>query len=96
MFHHYSTELKQRVVEELEAGQLTLCEANQAAFATDILWRTLLPMMAFETSWAELISAAQNMLDELIFNANPIGVSKPHYVNAIRERNAFFPIFATV
>ena len=36
------------------------------------------------------------MLDELIFNANPIGVSKPHYVNAIRERNAFFPIFATV
>ena len=33
-FHHYSPELKQRVVEELEAGRLTLREAAQDARTT--------------------------------------------------------------
>ena len=33
-FHHYSPELKQRVVEELESGRLTLREAAQDARTT--------------------------------------------------------------
>lgn len=41
-FHHYSTELKQRLVAELEAGQLTLREAAQDARTTVAMVRTWL------------------------------------------------------
>ena len=41
-FHHYSPELKQRLVAELEAGQLTLREAAQDARTTVAMVRTWL------------------------------------------------------
>lgn len=41
-FHHYSPELKQRLVDELEAGQLTLREAAQDARTTVAMVRTWL------------------------------------------------------
>lgn len=41
-FHHYSDELKQRLVEELEAGRLTLREAAQDARTNVTMVRTWL------------------------------------------------------
>jgi len=41
-FHHYSPELKQRLVDEIEGGQLTLREAAQDARTTVAMVRTWL------------------------------------------------------